>query len=169
MLALVLLAAASGCTTTRAPLAVVQPSVAIGSPTAQSGSGQGDLVVYSATFAPTLEEGEYPAHTDYTITTVGDRLLEHVTNRTGSFDKHPATISLESGEYRVRAQYARGGFAVIPVMIEPGKTTTVDLDGAAQPQGISADPAAPIRLPNGDVIGWQIISAEANTPPRPRN
>jgi hypothetical protein len=166
VLVLGLIAAASGCATL-APLAVVPPN-AVGSPVAQSGSGQGDLIVYSATFAPTLEEGEYPVHTDYSIATTSDRLLEHVANRTGSFDKHPATISLESGEYHVRAQYARGGFVRIPVVIKPGKTTTVDLDGAAKPQGISTA-LEPIRLPNGDVIGWRAISAEASASPRPRN
>jgi hypothetical protein len=148
-------------------LAVAPPN-AVGSPIAQGGSGQGELIVYSATFAPTLEEGEYPAHTDYTIATTSDRLLKQVTNRTGSFDKHAATVSLESGEYHVRAQYADGGFVRIPVVIKPGKTTIVDLDGGAKPQGTSAIPEA-IRLPNGEVIGWQVISAEANAPPRPRN
>ena len=116
-----------------------------------SGPGFGDLMVYSATFAPTLEEGEYPAHTDYTIATVADQPLQHITNQTGSFDKRPATVSLASGEYHVRAQYQRGGFITVPVTIEPGKTTILDLDGTPASLG-SSDP---IRLPDGTLAGWR--------------
>lgn len=114
-------------------------------------AGFGDLTVYSATFAPTLEEGEYPAHTNYTIATVADEPLQHITNQTGSFDKRPATVSLASGEYHVRAQYQRGGFITVPVTIEPGKTTILDLDGTPASPESSSDP---IRLPDGTLAGW---------------
>ena len=134
-----------GCAAS-APLAQVPQSQT-------SGAGFGDLMVYSATFAPTLEEGEYPAHTDYTIATVADQPLQHITNQTGSFDKRPATVSLASGEYHVRAQYQRGGFITVPVTIEPGKTTILDLDGTPASRG-SSDP---IRLPDGAVAGWSSI------------
>ena len=144
----------AGCTGS-APLAVVSPRAMSAPRTA----GVGELVVYSATFAPTLEEGEYPAHTDYTVATADDRVIEHVTNRTGSFDKRPATVSLASGEYHVRAQYGRGGFVVVPVEIEAGKTTTIDLDGRPMPVGESAGGGAdPIQLPGGSVIGWSAIA-----------
>jgi hypothetical protein len=153
-LAVVACAVLAACAT-HPPLAVVPPeSSSTTSPV--SGTGNGDLVVYSATFAPTLEEGEYPAHTDYTIATVSDRIIEHVTNQTGSFDKRPATVSLASGAYHVRAQYDRGGFVTIPVVIEVGKITTLDLDGAAMPRGTSAPPQ-PIRLPDGKVVGWRSV------------
>ena len=145
-------ASLSGCTVT-APLAIVPQLENTGTSSAAENAGNGDLVVYSATFAPTLEEGEYPAHTDYTVATPGDEVIEHVTNRTGSFDRRPATLSLASGEYHVRAQYQRGGFIVIPVTIEPGKTIILDLDGTS-PSGDASDP---IRLPDGTVAGWRSI------------
>lgn len=138
------------------PLAVAAPG-AVDAGSAPSGAGLGDLVVYSATFAPTLEEGEYPAHTDYTIATPSDKIIEHISNRTGSFDRRPATVRLVSGEYHVRAQYDRGGFVTIPVVIEAGKTTTVGLDGSATPQQLS-HAAEAVRLPGGNVIGWKMTS-----------
>jgi hypothetical protein len=155
--ALTLFAAAAwvslcGCTPA-APLAQLRQPQPSGASSARDAGGTGELVVYSATFAPTLEEGEYPAHTDYTVATTDDEVIEHVTNRTGSFDKRPATLSLAAGKYHVRAQYQRGGFIVVPVTIEPGKTIILDLDGAPSAAG-SADP---IRLPDGTVAGWRSI------------
>jgi hypothetical protein len=115
----------------------------------------GTLVVYSATYASTLEESEYPAHTDYTVATPSDTVIERVSNRTGSFDRRPASVNLPPGEYHVRAQYNRGGFVTIPVVIETGKVTTLSLDGSPIPPG---DSPAPVSLygPAGVVIGWRV-------------
>jgi hypothetical protein len=101
-----------------------------------------------------LEQDEYPAHTNYTIATPDDKVIEHVANATGSFASEPARVSLSSGEYHVRAQYDRGGFVIVPVVIEPGKTTVVDLDGEALPQGHRA-PKDMVCLPDGHVVGWR--------------
>jgi hypothetical protein len=130
-----------GCATTAAPL--------------PPGAATGTLVVYSATYASTLEESEYPSHTDYTVATPGDTVIERVANRTGSFDKRPASVNLTPGEYHVRAQYNRGGFVVIPVSIETGKITTVSLDGSPIPPG-ETPAAVSIRGPDGAVIGWRV-------------
>jgi hypothetical protein len=122
----------------------------------------GKLVVYSATYAPAVEQSEYPVHTNYTIATATDKLIERVSNATGSFFSQPATVALPPGEYRVRAQYDRGGFVVIPVVIEPGKTTVIDLDGEAVPQSPDANPDK-VRLPDGHVVGWR--AATSASPP----
>lgn len=95
----------------------------------------GNLIVYSASYAPTLEQSEYPAHTDYTIATPGGKVIQHVKNATGSYGSRPAIVSLPPGEYHVRAQYDRGGFVVIAVVIELGKTIVLDLDGEPLPEG----------------------------------
>jgi hypothetical protein len=123
-----------------APGAAENPHAASSSP---SNIRNGDLVVYSATYSQTLEQSEYPAHTNYTIATVDDHVIEHVTNATGTFNSRPARVSLPAGEYHVRAQYGRGGFVIVPVVIEPGKITVVDLDGAAIPRHPSAQPSDP--------------------------
>ena len=119
----------------------------------------GTLVVYSATYASTLEESEYPAHTDYTVATPSDIVMERVSNRTGSFDKRPASVNLPPGEYHVRAQYNCGGFVTIPVVIEAGKITTLSLDGSPIPTDDSPAPV-PLYGPGGVVIGWRVTRRE---------
>jgi hypothetical protein len=115
----------------------------------------GNLIVYSATYAPTLEQGEYPAHTDYTIATPDGKVIQHVKNATGSYGSRPAIVSLSPGQYHVRAQYDRGGFVVTPVVIEPGKTTVLDLKGEPLPQGSHG--AEEVRFPDGTVVGWRAM------------
>lgn len=122
----------------------------------------GDLLVYSATYAPTLEQSEYPAHTNYTIATPDDKIIEHVTNATGTFNSRPARVSLPAGQYHVRAQYNGGRFVTIPVTIEPGKTTVIDLDGEPISQGRAAAREM-VRLPDGQVVGWSATSSRSFT------
>jgi hypothetical protein len=69
------------------------------------------------------------------VATTGDIVIKRVSNRSGSFDKRPASVHLPPGEYHVRAQYAGGRFVVIPVTIENGKTTTIDLTAGPLPPG----------------------------------
>jgi hypothetical protein len=130
-------------------------------------TGTGDLIVYSATYTPTLEQSEYTAHTNYRIATPDDRVVRHVANATGSFASRPARVPLPPGEYHVRAQYEGGRFVTVRIVIEPGKTTVLDLEGEASMQASStkttpATDATPttqaakeiIRLPNGKPVGW---------------
>jgi hypothetical protein len=125
-------------------------------------SQTGDLLVYSATYAPTLEQSEYPAHTNYTIATPNDKIIEHVTNATGTFNSRPARVSLPTGQYHVRAQYSGGRFVTIPVTIEPSKTTVIDLDGEPISQGRAAAREM-VRLPDGQVVGWSATSSRSST------
>ena len=126
-----------------------------------STTGSGDLIVYSATYAPTLEQSEYTAHTNYTIATPDDKVIQRIANATGSFASRPARVSLAPGEYHVRAQYEGGRFVTVRLVIEPGKTTVLDLESEPSKQA-SATETAPatetakeiIRLPNGKAIGW---------------
>jgi hypothetical protein len=122
----------------------------------------GDLIVYSATYSPTLEQSEYPAHTNYTIATVDDHVIERVTNATGSFNSKPARVSLPAGEYHVRAQYNGGRYVTFPVVIDSDNTTVVDLDGEAISQG-NVGAREMVRLPDGQVVGWSVTSSRSFT------
>jgi hypothetical protein len=130
-------------------------------------SSKGSLVVYSATYPQTLEQSEYPAHTNYTVATVSDQVIEQVANNTGSFGASPAAVQLPCGNYHVRAQYGRGRFVIVPVAIQAGKTTVLDLDGDPVPAGgsltdrsvarraVRGPMGQPIRLPGGEIAGWR--------------
>lgn len=111
------------------------------------------LQVYSATYASAIEQSEYPVHTDYTIETTDDRVLQHVRNLSGPFNAFPARVTLSPGRYRIKAQYDGGKFVDFPVEIEPGTLTTVNLNNEILQPG--ADPTRkPIRLPGGREVGW---------------
>jgi hypothetical protein len=114
----------------------------------------GVLVVYSAPRVGAYAQSEYPVYTDYTIYSHDDKVVQRVDNRAGSFYQNPATVSLRPGEYRVKALAGRGGFVVVPVIIEEGKTTVVDLDGTAVPQDSKVE-GQWVRLPDGHIVGWQ--------------
>ncbi|MGH8140176.1 MAG: hypothetical protein ACREVV_18520 [Steroidobacteraceae bacterium] len=67
----------------------------------------------------------------------------------------------------MKALAVDSGYVDVPVVIEPRRTTVVDVDGTALPQGAraSADSGGNgrwIRLPNGHVVGSQ-ASCEASS------
>ena len=157
---LLLLMSTPGCATNG--LAAPEPNAPATAAPSSSSSRNGELRVYSATYSQTLEQSEYPAHTNYTIATVDDQVVEHVTNATGTFNSRPARVSLPAGEYHVRAQYNGGRFVTFPVVIGPDKTTVVDLDGEALSQG-RATAKEMVRLPSGQVVGWSATSSRSFT------
>ncbi len=90
---------------------------------------EGNLIVYSATYAQTLEQSEYPAHTNYTVATEEGTIIRRVANNTGSFGASPAVVELPCGDYHVRAQYGAGRFVVVALTVQSGRTTILDLAG----------------------------------------
>jgi hypothetical protein len=162
LVCLVGLAAMTGCSM-RAPLVVQNPvgPQRLHPPRRRT---DGDLVVYSGRHAATYAQSEYPVHTEYTIATPDDKVIERVANQTGPFSADPEKVHLAPGKYHVKALAERGGFVVVPVVIEAGKTTVVDLDGEALPQSEDADAHGDadadaagewVRLPDGHVVGWR--------------
>jgi len=115
---------------------------------------QGSLVVYSADRTATYAQSEYPVHTAYTIYSLDHQVIRQVRNLSGSFNQDPERVSLPEGRYRVQALNADSGEVIVTVVIVAGKTTVVDLDGTAMPQGDTGQGQF-VRLPNGHVVGWQ--------------
>jgi hypothetical protein len=149
LISLITLSGLTGCAA-HATLLAQDPA---GSRQSLPNRGAGDLLVYSATYPQTLEQSEYPAHTNYKIASADDKVIEHVSNATGTFASVPARVSLPSGEYHVRAQYDGGRFVTVPITIESGKTTVINLDGEALPLGPAATEER-VRLPDGRVVGY---------------
>ena len=137
----------AGCA---APATVIVPN-AVG-PQHVHRPTEGELLVYSATYVGIGEAGLYPVHTDYTLSDGNGKELERVANRSGPFASRPAPVDLPPGRYQVKALLQGSGYVVVPVDIEVGRRTVLDLDGTAMPQNVKSEEF--VRLPDGRVIGW---------------
>lgn len=97
------------------------------------------------------------AHTDYTICTMDGHILQYVRNATNPADPEPALVSLSPGRYQVQAEaenaHGQTVSVILPVLIEPGRTTIAHLAGNWEPQ-VPYGNADVVRLPDGQVAGW---------------
>ncbi|HEY4215445.1 MAG TPA: hypothetical protein VGM84_28495 [Steroidobacteraceae bacterium] len=150
MKALVVSLAAVVLTACAAPPTVIVPK-AVG-PQHVHRPTEGELLVYSATYVGIGEAGLYPVHTDYTVSDTSGKELERIANRSGPFASRPAPVDLPPGQYQVKALLQGSGYVVVPVVIEVGRQTVLDLDGTALPQNVRSEEF--VRLPDGRVIGW---------------
>lgn len=126
----------------------------------QSGeiAGQGGLVVYSAYDAVPFSASEIYAenkyHSDYEIHGEGG-FLAKVKNREPAFGVLPPRTNLAPGRYQVVAKVNGLGRVEIPVVISPGRVTTLHLEGVPAPTGQSGSVDYNlVRIPDGRVIGW---------------
>ena len=140
----------SGCVSEPATIAgVVGPAGPV-----LSRGPTGKLVVYSATTAYTSEQSRYALHTSYTLYDAKGAQLQKVENRTGLFAADPITLTLAAGQYRVRALATSAGSVIVPVLVAPGRTTTVYLDDTPVPQDLRTS-ANEVKLPDGHIVGWR--------------
>ncbi len=99
-----------------------------------------------------------PAHSDYTIYTQDGKVLRHVHNARGPDDPQPAVVPLPPGNYEVKAK-ARGiGMITIPVVVEVGKQTTVNLQRGQNPVVKSIDRTNAVVLDHL-IVGWRAESS----------
>ena len=155
------------------------PNVAIRDPVGpapagqQKASGEGYLEVYSARQKEPLAENlrewqwEYDmgdnalpyslAHTGYIIRAENGNALKYVYNARNPTDPKPTLVTLPPGRYKVEAQaeeaVGRAVIVVLPVLIEPGKTTVAHLSGHWRPKVQFSDSDV-VRLPDGQIAGW---------------
>jgi hypothetical protein len=118
--------------------------------------GVGFLTVYSATeMRHGGKDMKYYPHSDYSIYTEDGKLFQQVENSTGPNDEMPAVVPLPAGRYKVRAQDDDYGRISVPVLVQGGETTTVNLEAQATPpsEGIKANDS--VRLPDGRLVGWR--------------
>lgn len=139
----------AGCASTPVALAPVGPGPYASKAAA---SPAGNLVVYSAMVGRT--EGDNPTwfqHTDYYLE--GAQKSERVDNTVGHYAQRPRTMHLAPGEYTVKAQASDGQWVTVPVVVRPGETTIVSLDGSWYPtEGAGV---AVVRMPDGSAVGWR--------------
>jgi hypothetical protein len=101
----------------------VQPA-----PVLQATQGPGYLVVYTAIIQPEINPDTmfYP-HTGYAIYDSRGTYYQTVRNHVGAWDETPYTVSLPPGHYTVKAESQYEGDVAVPVIIQGGRTTVVDL------------------------------------------
>ena len=64
----------------------------------------------------------------YSIYTIGGKLLKNVKSQHSADDEIPDVVALPVGSYMVVARSEKGGYIRLPVVIEAGQRTILDLD-----------------------------------------
>jgi len=94
-------------------------------------------------------------HSAYRIYTPQGKRVKYVGNTVGHYDDAPATITLLAGNYLVlaRAEGYPTLLITVPVVVEPGRTTSVHLEGGWTPTAGSPGTKI-VRAPGGYAVGW---------------
>lgn len=122
-------------------------------------SGTGRLEVFSALAGHA--EGNDPTwfrHTDYYLCDARGKELRVVRDALGHYSQIPCQVTLPAGAYLIKACGKGILEADVPVVIKPGVTTEVHLDGEWQPPADAA-PASLVSAPEGYFIGWRAPAA----------
>lgn len=145
---LVTLLVSAGCAQVQ-PLVLDEP---IGPLTWKPDTSRGSLVVYTDTEASSLDPADYVPRSDYQLYTAENEFLRTVNNRSRSSLRDPVTVDLPVGRYTVIARLSHFGRVRVPVVIQGGRTTVVDLTREVLSRATAAN-GDWVRLPNGQVIG----------------
>lgn len=126
--------------------AQVRPAVA---------ANTGQLKVYSMSYIGSVDgDIERYVHSQYTVYEPDGNKVRSVPNQTGVYNGDPDLVALPVGSYRVKAEGYGVGWVSVPVVIERGRTTVVDLNDEWWSDHPLADRA--VTLPNGSVIGAEV-------------
>ena len=142
---------ASGCATRSVLVAPVGPP-----PLSRASSApDGVLVVFSAEDFGTPGDDLARYYSGYSLLSEDGKKLKYISNRAGSSGREPASVRLPPGRYNVVARAAAFGTVTVPVLLQPGKTTFVHLDGSELTGASSISTADFVSLPDGLIIGWR--------------
>jgi hypothetical protein len=94
--------------------------------------------------------------TDYKVFSDDGNLVRTVHNDSETMLEGPVLVELPAGNYRVVARANGYGSVTVPVVIMTKRTTTVHLEGGASwPDQAALMHSNPVRLPDGQIIGWR--------------
>jgi hypothetical protein len=147
---LAVLTACAGCAPIQ-PLVLSNPVGPLRSFVDESRTG-GSLVVYSDADGRVADPADYSPHSDYEVYTMDGQAIRSVTNRDNMSAREPAIVELPVGQYKVTAKALKFGVVTVPVVIEQGHTTVVDLNAEILPHSLAANEKW-VSLPNGQIIG----------------
>jgi hypothetical protein len=100
---------------------------------------QGSLMVYSVMDRSDDDDVVYYEYSSYAIYTINGKLFRHVENRVSSSDQIPEAVTLPAGSYVVEARSATDVYVRVPIVIQAGRRTILDLDSRnnESPTGIA--------------------------------
>ena len=145
-----LVAVLTGCSTNPISVAPVGPNPAFG----RDSAAEGRLQVFSNIIGHS--RGDNPPwyqHADYYIYDLQGKLLKHVNNTVGFYERAPRLVALPAGKYLVKAPANDYMWVNVPVTVKSGQTTRVHLDDKWIPP-VGTSNGLLIRLPNGEPVGW---------------
>jgi hypothetical protein len=124
-------------------------------------SGDGFLKVFSATGIRHVgSQSKYYPHTDYMIYNTNGSVFQWVENSLGPMDEAPSLVELPTGPYKIRAQDDDYGRVIVPLFIEPWRTTKVYLDARTIDSLEHLNSSNFVCLPNGRIVGWRARGQE---------
>lgn len=91
-------------------------------------SSQGYLTVYITIDEFNDGSAWYFPRDFYSIYTIGGKLFKNVKSQHSADDEIPDVVALPVGSYMVVARSEKGGYIRLPVVIEAGHRTILDLD-----------------------------------------
>lgn len=149
----------AGCSTTPIVLNPVGPPP----PGATAPPHQGYLQVYTPTEARNEGEDTYYPHSGYHIYTASGVRWKHVPNRIDTTDESPMVVVLPAGNYKIVARADGYGRITVPVVINGGTLTEVNLETWNRKKTPPNNEAAVVQLPNGYVVGWRAEPRKGDT------
>lgn len=155
----------SGCAFEDKPVVVES----VGPPAFPSANGgpKGVLMVYSA-YDPDTEFSDVPLlreYTDFKILSEDGKPLQTVRNNDGSVVERPVRVELPAGRYRIMGRAKGYKRVTVPVVILADQLTEIHLEGgAAWPHNAALLQSDPVRLPNGEIVGWRANKAIGSKP-----
>jgi hypothetical protein len=124
-------------------------------------TSMGFLTVYTGMYTysardtyPLTDMTYYSVHTDYRIYDTSGRLLKNINNAAVYHEPAPKTVALPPGRYTI-AGYTDGDRLVkVPVVIDSGRTTIVNLETDHNKRFRGATDSDVVRSSDGQIIGW---------------
>ncbi len=147
----------ASCASQPITLAPVGPSPFAGG---SSSVGTGHLQVFSSLAERSDDQNQsstdpvWYQHTDYNVYDGRGKLVRHVDNTVGHYSTSPRLVSLQPGNYTVRARATEWLSANVPVVIERGRTTKVHLDKNWKPP-VGTPKTEIVSAPGGYPVGWR--------------
>ena len=148
----------AGCSTP--PMALNQIGPAPVGKSRSRSMGEGRLVVNTATTTYEIGDRTYHhPHTGYSIYTKAGKFCQYVPNHIGDTDESAARVGIPAGKYTVDAE-SDFGPVIVPVLIEDGKTTEVNLDTSGEQYSRNTNNTAVVWFPTGRSsayypVGWR--------------